>query len=234
MLPSATLLEIVMKTSNILAALALTALTACGGGGSDNSQPKTPVAVSPVCVAKTVTIAVEGDSTNHGYDGYTGGLNAHTPSMLLQSEMDARFGTGAVVVTDYSVSGTTATQAPVVVADEVIGNFGINDARLGEDINVYANALRQQAATIIETPSPVSSDVYSWASALPMYVDAAKDVAEERNVPVADVNAYVLGLPNWQAMLSDGAHHTEALDVLIIHNVLAPVVIAKIAPLRCQ
>jgi hypothetical protein len=52
--------------------------------------------------------------------------------------------------------------------------------------------------------------------------------------PVADVDAYVRALPNWQRMIPDGTHPGAELHAMISANVLVPAVVPLVAKLRCE
>lgn len=215
-----------------LAVLACAALAACGGGAASPLQP-TQIASAPVssCTPRVVSVALLGDSTMVGMDGASPGNQSvapHNPGVELQADMDARFGAGAVVVTDYGVAGSTALQANPVKADVVVANYGINDMRTyGESIADYTAAMRAVGATLIETQNPIVGGS-TWNE--DDFVAAAKGLG----LPVADTHTYVLGLSDWQSYLGPiGIHPDDALYVLIVDNVLAPAVAAQVAPLRC-
>lgn len=209
-------------TSVALAAL----LAACGGGGT--GEP------APAC-QDSVTVQLYGDSTQRAaFDwGY------------LQQELDARFGAGRVRLVDQAVSGTDSAQLVAgtdgtnppwpgnLAADIAVVNFGINDVRLGVSLDVYAQNMAAfagatQARMIVETPNPVVV-----ADDAP-YAQAGRAAAAEAGVPVADVQAFVLGLRGWQSMLSDGIHPTHELQAAIAHAVTAPAIAAVAAPLLCR
>jgi lysophospholipase L1-like esterase len=193
-----------------------TALAACGGGGDTQVQP-------PTCTPRVVRVQVFGDSVNR----------AHAP--YLQAELDRRFGAGAVLVDNRAVGGTTSEQlvtgtdglnAPwpgSVVADVVLVNHGINDAYapLGVTIERYRANLRTlasaPAAVILQTPSPTTAAVYDSAPR----AAAMREVAAETGAQLADVQAYVLGLPGWTVYLPDGIHPDANLHGLIARDVTA-------------
>jgi hypothetical protein len=208
----------------LIAALTLT-LAACGGGGS--SAPEPAQQPQAACTPRVVTVALLGDSTQYGWDGETQAQAPNNPGYVLQQAMDKRFGAGAVVVTNYGVSGSRAAEAPRVQADVVVANYGINDLRLHGDLTEYLRSMKATGATIIETMNPVWLD-----PALPEaeWVQAAKGLG----LPVADVNAYVRSLPNWQQYVPDKAHPTNQLYGMIVQNVLAPSVAQQVQPFRCQ
>lgn len=215
-----------------LALLFPLALVGCGGGGS--SDPARPAVV--VCTPAFVTIALYGDSTQAGFDGSA--LVLKTPTILLQEDLDSRFGRGSTLVVNHGVGSTTALDLirgdgvnqpwpKGVQADLVVDNHGINDATNYADVTVYKAALRTIAMSspvplIFETPNQVHG------ADTGLYAQAMREVAQEFGLPVADVNPYLsLGL------LSDWAHPSQEGYDLLVKNILAPVVAAKVAPLRC-
>jgi len=213
-------------------------LSACGGGGeSPNAEPTQASAAAPiaapahVCVPRVVSVALLGDSTMYGsmFVQGVGYVQAtHNPGVQLQAAMDAQFGPGAVVVTNYGVPGSTATQANPIVAHVVVANYGINDAARGESGEVFTAAMKAIGVTLIETQNPQAGDLGNSM--------AAPFVAIERSLglPVADTFAYVQTLQNWKTMEPDGIHPTDELYQLIVANVLAPAVAKQVAPLRCM
>jgi lysophospholipase L1-like esterase len=215
----------------ILGAVLALVLTACGGGGGDAPMPptKTPAAPpAPTCTPRTVSVALVGDSTLYGFLVLTGAQATDNPGVRLQNDMDAEFGAGSVVVTNYAVSGTTSAQASKVAADVIVTNYGINDAHLGVPVADYITNMRAIGATLIETPNPTWGTVYGAIDDAP-YAAAGRTLG----LPVADTQAYMLARQGWQDLLPDGVHPTEAGYVEIVDNVLAPAVAKQVAPLRC-
>jgi len=204
------------------------ALTACGGGGSD-----TPSTCSP----HPVSIALFGDSTQVG--AYNAGA--------LQRYLEARFGKDGFSLELRAVPGTTSQQAidgtdglnlpwpQSVHADIVMSNFGINDAYapLGvtqEQFRANLRKLASVAVAVLETPSPTTADVYDTA---PMAV-IVREVAAEKHVALADVQAYVLSVPDWKDHLPDGIHPDAALHELIAQNITGPVLAKAVEVARCR
>jgi lysophospholipase L1-like esterase len=68
----------------------------------------------------------------------------------------------------------------------------------------------------------------------PGYPEAMKAVAAEKSAKVADVNSYVLNLPNWQTYVADGVHPNAPLYALIVTNVLQPKLEPMVSKLLCQ
>lgn len=200
------------------------ALCACGGGGTGSQPDQGPSAPPPTCSPSAVTVALIGDSTQWGFDGFT--KQRADPGALLQADMDTRFGAGAVVATNYGVGGTVASQAPHVSADIVVENYGINDEDFGVPIEQYRADVAAIGATIVETQIPTLR--------MPIEDEAAYVAAVVQDAPaVADVFGYVLGLPEWESMISpDQTHPGAALYALVVRDVLAPAVAAQVAQRR--
>lgn len=210
------------------AALALV-LAGCGGGAASDLGLTPPTSSAPsTCEPEVVQVALIGDSVIKGYDSATQKLAIHNPGDELQAVLDAKFGVGSTVVTDYGVPGIQSSQVPNVHAKVRVAGYGINDMHNGTTLPVFAEQMKAIGATIIMTQNPVWID---WSVGIDQfsYVQAAESVG----VPVADVYQYVLQMNGWQAMEVDGAHPTDALYKLIVDNVLAPAVEAQVAPLRC-
>ena len=179
--------------------------------------------------AKPVRIQLFGDSTQFGYDGKTDKQVAHPPAAVLQSLMDARFGAGAVVVTERAVPGTASAQLLAgtdgrnkpwpqeVDADIVVVNHALNDAYTKVPLKTYADQLRRLHPTVYETPNPVT---VGWPS--PAYARVMRQVAAEQHAPVADVETWMRAQPHWQRHLTDGLHPDDATYGEIVRQVLMP------------
>lgn len=211
-----------MNTNSALRALFLFAvvacLQACGGGGSDSTDDAPRVASAPTrskapaCVPRVASVALIGDSTMW-YQGDR-----------IQRLMDAQFGAGHVVVTNYGVPGSRSWDAPHVAADVIVPNYGINDENsvAPED---FAKNMLATGATLIETQNPTVGGTRA-----PIYVA----VDESLGLPIADTYDYVLGLADWQSMLRDGIHPNDELLDLIAQNVLGPAIAGQVAPILCR
>ena len=130
-----------LSTSTRRALLALPLALACAG------------ALAPAHAhAKPVRIQLFGDSTQWGYDGKTDRAVPQPPAAVLQSAMDARFGAGAVIVTERAVPGTSAAQLLAgtdgrnrpwpqeVDADIVVVNHALNDCDQHVPLATYATS----------------------------------------------------------------------------------------------
>jgi lysophospholipase L1-like esterase len=179
---------------------------------------------------KPVRIQLFGDSTQWGYDGKTERSVAEPPVTVLQSAMDARFGRGAVLVTERAVPGTTSAQLlngtdgrnrpwpREVDADIVVVNHALNDSNEGVPLATYERQLAALHPTVFETPNAIT---IGWPA--PPYVAAMRQVAAAQHAPVADVDAWMRAQPNWKTLLSeDGLHPTQAGYREIVLKVLMP------------
>ncbi len=179
--------------------------------------------------AQPVRIQLFGDSTQFGYDGKTDKQTAHPPAVVLQSLMDARFGTGAVIVTERAVPGSASAQLLAgtdgrnrpwpqeVDADIVVVNHALNDAYTKVPLPKYAEQLRRLHPTVYETPNPVT---IGWPS--PKYARVMRQVAAEQHAPVADVETWMRAQPHWRQHLTDGLHPDDATYGEIARQVLMP------------
>jgi hypothetical protein len=175
----------------------------------------------------------------------------------LQQELDARYGAGKVQLVLQAVSGTNSQQLAAgtdglntpwpqtLDADIAMVNHGINDeAYHHDDLATYASDMRLfavgdgRARMVIETPNPIAH----WRNTPDApWADAGRAAAADAGIPVADVQAYVLSLPNWEAMLTgdgshpdDGIHPSHELQRLIAHNVTGPAIEAIADTMLCR
>jgi len=212
-------------------------LAACGGGGADPSIPPAEPA-GPPCKA-TVTVQLYGDSTQ--WLAFEGGE--------LQGVLDARFGAGRVKIVDQAVPGTTSQQLvdgtdglnspwpENLDADIAIVNHGINDASHHTPMDAYAANLRAFAAgdgsarMVLETPNPVAS----WHTQNDAFAAVVREVASDTHTPLADVQAYVLSLPEWVPLLnSDGVHPSPELLGMIAEHVTGPALAPIVESMLCK
>jgi lysophospholipase L1-like esterase len=206
--------------ASLLGALVV-ACSACGGGGGSSPSPVQQQIQAP---SKQLLIEAYGDSTMWGAAEVNNVYVqvAQPAPAELQSLLRAKYGDG-VTVTNYGVSGTTATDllqggvsgAPwnermaKSKADIVYFNFGINDANPanGESVTQFINtetALAQIAIAagkqvIIETSNPVGDTDFA---ALPNYVAATASVAQSLSLPLIDEYGYMAQL-DWMSLMSD-------------------------------
>ena len=218
-----------------LAILALVALlTACGGSTED--EPRAAAAIA--CTARVATVALFGDSTMRGPEDLA---NPNRPQALLQAGLDARFGAGAVRVTLHAYGGAEVFDLVAGArgfqrwpagadADVVVVSFGVNEAANGVTLERYSQGLGQIATRPLlwSTPLPVR------AGGDKPYAEAFRAAARAHGGQIIEARGYVLGLPNWGALLSDGIHPSEALYQAIVRDVTLPAVAAAVAPIRCE
>lgn len=180
--------------------------------------------------AAPVRIQLFGDSTQWGYVARSDTPVAEPPVAVLQSAMDARFGAGAVIVTERAVPGTTSGQLLAgtdgrnrpwpqeVAADIVVVNHALNDSNEHVPLATYERQIAALHPTVFETPNAITVD---WPA--PPYVDAMRRVAARQHAALADVDAWMRAQPHWQSLLSDdGLHPTQAGYREIVLKVLMP------------
>jgi hypothetical protein len=239
-----------MVSGKGLAAIACAALAACGGGGTGGPDPDAPRLSMPAPLAATACaptgvvtrIQLFGDSTAGGYTHFS--RVDETPARLLQADMDALFGTGAVVVEDRSAPSTTALRllagtdgvnAPwpgSVNADLVVINHAINDAGQ-ESVAAYHDVLAQLAVAspapvVFETPNPI------FEGALDDYVQAMRQVANMHGAALADTYTYVRNFPYWSSYYTDWAHPSQVMYAHIERYALLPALLPLVKQRRCQ
>lgn len=187
----------------------------------------------PRICKSTVTIQMYGDSTQ--VDAYASGY--------LQRELDVRYGAGRVTLLLQAVAGTNSTQLIAgtdglntpwpsnVSADIAIVNHGINDEAWGVPMAIYAANLDAFAhgpsRMVIETPNPITTHDLAERA------EVGRQAAAKAGIPVADVFAYVMALPDWPAMLADGVHPTAELQLALARSVTSPVLEPVIDTLLC-
>lgn len=223
------------RSARDLSGIGCAIMTGCGGGGSAPPAP---------CVPQAVVLQIEGDSISLG----VGGTDPSTaPAALLK----AAFPAATVVATGLSGSttsdringtvilgqGTAFQPFPAgVVGDIYLTEWGVNDARYAIPIETYKANLRKIASVpgaVLMTPTPMDT-TKAIAADDSSYAQAVRDVGKELGVPVIDVNAYVLSVPNWQLLLVDGVHPSDALYRSIYGSVVVPAVTPLVARLKCQ
>lgn len=220
-------------------------LSACGGGGSASPDAEKEDAPASACKpVQTVRIELWGDSTNFGATFGPEGIYrvAQNPEWVIQSEMDMRFGRGAVTVRTFAVPNTTAAQMlahedggtwPPQGADIVLVNHGINDRLSGQTEEQFTASLKKIAAVpgvVLQTPLPVRFGPLLE----PGYADIVRKVAADGETPLIDVSAYVIGLPDWSSYLVDGIHPASEGYGLVTRSAVVPKLTAMVSKLRCQ
>jgi lysophospholipase L1-like esterase len=238
------------KKSNLSILALATLLAACGGGGGGDHGADAPAPVwtsqklsEPVTCdqPRVVKIQLFGDSTQWGLDGATNSKSANNPGDALQRLMDARYGVGRVAVENRAVGATTSANLLMgtdglnkpwpqsVDADITLLNFGIND-RILVPPGEYIDNLKRLTVSVYETPNPIHLD----GSSVNNYAQWMREVAAEADAPVADANAYVRSLPNWQSDVPDGLHPNTELYGMIVENVLMPALVPLVERAACD
>lgn len=223
------------------AGLFVMACSGCGGGGGGSAQPVAQTAPQPV---KPIVIDFEGDSTYYGTQVINGvtSRTANNPPALIQTMLGT-----AVTVTNSAAGGATidmalngtaprytttlAARLKALKPKLVPSNFGINDslheseADYLNDLAVWIATVRAAGATpILEEPNPVCNNI---APNLDQYVNDLRQVAAQQGVTLIAQYDYIKSLPNWQGMLTDCVHPTDALYEIKAqreYDVLAPIV----------
>jgi lysophospholipase L1-like esterase len=210
------------------AGLFVMACSGCGGGGGSSPVPQSLDINGPIPAAQQVGIDAEGDSTFYGTQVINGVLSRtpNNPPAILQKD----FGS-STTVTNSGVGGATITQALNGIAPRysaplasrlaslspklVLSNFGINDSEVGDEtayrnsLNTWISTVRSMGATpILEEPNPVCDATHPKLDA---FVVILRDVAAQQGVTLIAQYDYIKSLPNWQAMLTDCVHPTDAL-----------------------
>lgn len=220
-----------MKSLMSVALSYLLLLTACGGGGS-----ATPAAAATAC-APTV-IQIEGDSISVGV-GATDPANRPLPLLraafpsatVLDTGLAGSTSSDRMTGATIQGQGTAFAPFPAGVKGTVyVTEFGVNDAWYGLPVADFKANVRRLAAVpgaVLATPTPID---LARASPRPesvptaAYAQAVREVAAEAGVPLADVQAYVLAQPNWQVLLVDGVHPSDALYRMIYASAMVPAI----------
>lgn len=233
--------KIMKRIAAAFAGLIVMACSGCGGGGGGAAQPITQTTQA---APKPVAIDFEGDSTYYGTQVINGVVSRtpNNPPALIQKA----FGS-AVSVTNSAAGGATITQAlngisprysvPLAsrlstLAPKIVpSNFGINDAEAGDEtvyrnsLNTWISTVRGMGATpVLEEPNPVCDTTHPK---LDTFVGILRDVAAQQGVTLIAQYDYIKSLPNWQAMLTDCVHPTDALYAIKAqreYDALAPIV----------
>lgn len=218
------------------------ACSGCGGAGGGSSQ--SPVVQSVPAPVKVVLIDFEGDSTYYGNQTINGVVTTtpNNPPALFQKMFGA-----SVAVTNSAVGGATIVEAlnglaphytttlaarlQALKPKDVLANFAINDSLRESEadylngIAVWIATVRANGATpILEEPNPVCD---GKAPNLDQYVNDLRQVAAQQGVILIAQYDYIKSLPNWQAMLTDCVHPTDALYQIKAqreYDVLSPIV----------
>lgn len=192
-----------------LSILALSVLTACGGGCGGGGGGSEPVAAAPASQAPAAPVARDCGITLYGDSVQAGPFNATTPAQRIKALRPA------YRVVDRSVGGEMASTRAATFNNETRDTpfvglaHGVNDRARGtrdslmaalRSMVTYAQAERR---TVIMTGLPVFSgaDVNNWAE----FRDAVKAVAVETGAAYA----------GWDTITGetwDGTHPKQALS----------------------
>ncbi|MBU9316521.1 SGNH/GDSL hydrolase family protein [Burkholderia multivorans] len=201
-------------------------LAACGGGGG--GEPPTAQQQAAPPKPRPVLIDAQGDSTTLGAER-VGTAYRQAPDnepATVQAILQSKLGP-TVTVENHGVSGSLISQrlngtapytAPYVPgpAQIVVANWALNEAfnpnietpdQFRQYLVQFVNDVRAAGKIVVlEEPNPSTQTM-----SLGPYVAAIDSVAIQLNVPVIKQYDYILSLPNWQSMLSDGTHPTNEL-----------------------
>lgn len=230
------------------------ACSGCGGGGGgssaspvDTSMPPKPVAIT----AEGDSTMMGLQRVDGAYVTTTNSAPA-----ILQAKLQASLGS-SVTVENHGIGGTTICQringtAPytLTLAQElstdqskiVLGNWLINDSsdQSTETPTQYQQCWEQFVDTVraagkiplIEEPNPVIGSVFSASDPtvyqnFPNYLSIMRSVAQAKGVTLIAQYDYIQTVPNWQGMLTDGVHPSDALYTIKAqreYEVLQPIV----------
>jgi acyl-CoA thioesterase I len=231
----------VMKRNLVF--LALVALYGCGGssdpasvGSTVTQSSATPAASSTpaASAAQSIVIDAEGDSTMKGALWINGGYTyAQLPAPeVAQAQLIESLGTENLQVENNGVVGETvgddisgwagfaplATRLAVDPSQIVLENYGLNDSievdlqTFHDNLTAWIQVVRQAGKIpVLEEPNPPSLSYYTQIGAFASMVD---QVGDEQHVLVIQQYNYILSLPNWQNMLTDGIHPDQALYII--------------------
>ncbi|WP_233343468.1 SGNH/GDSL hydrolase family protein [Burkholderia cepacia] len=177
-------------------------------------------------------IDVEGDSTIWGQqliNGAPGRTEIPTPA-ILQADLQKTDGTAITTVNNGVPNSTVheslygiaplfsqplTTRLATAPTQVVVANYGINDSAYSKlpdyiaDLNAWIDVVKGNGKIpVLEEPNPTCT---AATADLPKFVDAMNQVAQERGVSIIQQYAYIQSLPNWQSMLTDCIHPSDAL-----------------------
>ncbi|MDR8102436.1 SGNH/GDSL hydrolase family protein [Burkholderia cenocepacia] len=211
----------------------------CGGGGGDSGSTPAPAAESTpraVLVESYGDSTTQGWQVVNG----SGQVTPNSAPAVLQKLLQDRFGT-TVTVSNNGVGSTEASQLlngtdgvhptwqnqmAASKAQIITLNFGLNDAYYttakkdgvaAESPDDFATTMTQlvQIArqsgkqVIIFEPNPTCEAIRQ--PLIPSYVSALRQVAAAQQVPIVDEFDAILAMPDWQSMLTDCLHPSDAL-----------------------
>ncbi|UVE57615.1 SGNH/GDSL hydrolase family protein [Burkholderia sp. EMB26] len=210
----------------------------CGGGGDGGTPPAAAQASTPrtVLIESYGDSTTQGWQVVNG----TGQVTPNSAPVILQKLLQDRFGT-TVTVSNNGVGSTEASQLlngtdgvhptwqnqmAASKAQIVTLNFGLNDAYYttakkdgiaAESPDDFASTMTQlvQIArqsgkqVVIFEPNPTCEPIRQ--PLMPSYVAALRQVAAAQQVPIVGEFDAILAMPDWQSMLTDCLHPSDAL-----------------------
>lgn len=210
----------------------------CGGGGDSGSAAAPAPESTPrtVLVESYGDSTTQGWQVVNG----TGQVTPNSAPVILQKLLQERFG-ATVTVSNNGVGSTEASQLlngtdgahptwqnqmAASKAQIVTLNFGLNDAYYttakkdgiaAESPDDFATTMTQliQIArqsgkqVIIFEPNPTCEAIRQ--PLMPSYVSALRQVAAAQQVPIVNEFDSILEMPDWQSMLTDCLHPSDAL-----------------------
>jgi acyl-CoA thioesterase-1 len=210
------------------AAAALLMAAVCGRANAD--APAVPDGQALHAGSSTqVVIDAYGDSTTLGISCGAGHCSPRSQNAVtyLQEALHSTYGERVSVV-NLGVGGTMAYQLrdgtdrrrgvpwpqrlAASDAQIVTINYGINEVMHNQtpeqfyeaETALVKAALALGKEPVLQTSNPMPDSRLN-ARLAPM-VAMTRRVAAEQHVPLVDQYAYICGLPDWQSMMSDGAH----------------------------
>ncbi|WP_025599466.1 SGNH/GDSL hydrolase family protein [Burkholderia sp. WSM2230] len=217
----------------------LTAPHAAVVDAAPEAAQATQAAQTAQSAQRQIAIEAYGDSTTLGISCSEGhcGPQAQNAVAYLQDELQMHHGK-RVLVANYGVGGTTATQLrdgtgnrrarptaglpwrerlAASSAQIVLINYGINEVmqnQTPEQFYAAQTALVETARAlgkepVLETSNPMPDSRLN--ARLATMVAMTRRVAAEQRVPLVDQFAYISSLPDWKALMSDGAHPKPGL-----------------------
>jgi acyl-CoA thioesterase I len=211
------------------AAGALLIAAACGPASADAPPMQRTSEPTRAATAAQVVIEAYGDSTTLGISCSEGhcGPRPQNAVAYLQDALHASFGERVSVV-NLGVGGTMAYQlrdgtdrahslpwAQRLAASNaqiVTINYGINEVMHNQtpeqfyeaETALVKTALALGRQPVLQTSNPMPDGRLN--ARLGAMVAMTRRVAAEQHVPLVDQYAYIGALPDWQTMMSDGAH----------------------------
>jgi acyl-CoA thioesterase-1 len=209
------------------AVAALLMAAVCGQASADvPAVPGHPLHANP---STQVVIEAYGDSTTLGISCSAGHCSPCPQNAVayLQDALHTAYGERVSVV-NLGVGGTMAYQlrdgtdrgrgvpwAQRLAASDaqiVTINYGINEVMHNQtpeqfyeaETALVKAALALGKEPVLQTSNPMPDSRLN--ARLAAMVEMTRRVAAEQHVPLIDQYAYISGLPDWQSMMSDGAH----------------------------